>query len=234
MSLLVAICSLLVNVILCAAALRAAVYQNFKAGYQANRLWDMLKADFGGIAKITGITTLASLVIGFVLSVVGLMVMMPSIARVIGFAVSASSSTDYRAFVNVLVDAIAGIFPLVMFMAYLASVGQAFVTFIEVTAVGLWMRNFDVPAWGASADSLPTSVATLPEPARPANPTESDASVQQSAAAPTTSQQPAAPEGEKNEAVGQEPKDQTQESAGSDGVQNPPASGYADDSPRFL
>ena len=234
MSLLVAICSLLVNVILCAAALRAAVYQNFKAGYQANRLWDMLKADFGGIAKITGITTLASLVIGFVLSVVGLMVMMPSIARVIGFAVSASSSTDYRAFVNVLVDAIAGIFPLVMFMAYLASVGQAFVTFIEVTAVGLWMRNFDVPAWGASADPLPTSVATLPEPERPANPAENDASVQQGAAAPATSQQPAAPEGEKSEAAEQKPTNQTQEGAGIDGVQNPPASGDADDSPRFL
>ena len=233
-SMLVAICSLFVNVILCAAALRAAVYQNFKAGYQANRLWDMLKADFGGIAKITGITTLTSLVIGFVLSVVGFMAMMPSVVRVIGFAVSASPSTDYRAFVNVLVDAIAGIFPLIMFMAYLASVGQAFVTLIEVTAVGLWMRNFDVPAWGASADPLPTSVATLPEPERPANPTESDASLQQSAAAPATSQQPAAPEGEKNETAGKEPTNQTQEGAGSDGVQNSPASGDADDSPRFL
>ena len=201
-SLLVAICSLFVNVILCAAALRAAVYQNFKAGYQANRLWDMLKAVFGGIAKITGITTLTSLVIGFVLSVVGFMAMMPSVVRVIGFAVSASPSTDYRAFVNVLVDAIAGIFPLIMFMAYLASVGQAFVTLIEVTAV--------------------------------ANPTESDASLQQSAAAPATSQQPAAPEGEKNETAGKEPTNQTQEGAGSDGVQNSPASGDADDSPRFL
>ncbi|MCI6681280.1 MAG: hypothetical protein MR472_02445, partial [Parafannyhessea umbonata] len=158
----------------------------------------------------------------------------PSVVRVIGFAVSASSSTDYRAFVNVLVDAVAGIFPLVMFLAYLASVGQVFVTFIEVTAVGLWMRNFDVPAWGASADPLPTSVATLPEPERPANPAENDASVQQGAAAPATSQQPAAPEGEKSEAAEQKPTDQKQESAGSDGVQNTPASGDADDSPRFL
>lgn len=234
MNLLVAIASLFVNVILCVVALRAAVYQSFKAGYQANRLWDMLKADFGGIAKITGITTLASLVIGFVLSVVGLVAMMPSVAHVIDFAVSAGFSADYRAFVNVLADVIAGIFPLVMFMAYLASVGQTFVTLIQVTAVGLWMRNFDVPAWGASADPLPASVATLPEPQNPADPAEGDAFVRQGASTPATSQQPAPAAGEKNEPAGQEDSSQNTEGAGDDGVKSLPASDDTYDSPRFL
>ena len=152
----------------------------------------------------------------------------------IGFAVSAGSSADYRAFVNVLADVIAGIFPLVMFMAYLASVGQAFVTLIQVTAVGLWMRNFNVPAWGASADPLPASVATLPQPQNPADPAEGDAFVRQGASTPATSQQTAPAAGEKNEPAGQEGSAQNTEAAGDDGVKSLPASGDTYDSPRFL
>jgi hypothetical protein len=45
------------------AAIRATIYQHARAGYQLDRIWDMLKRDFGSIAEIALVLFLGSLLI---------------------------------------------------------------------------------------------------------------------------------------------------------------------------
>lgn len=133
---------------------RAAVYQDFKAGYQVNRIMDMLKRDFKGIARIVGMTLLMSLVMGVVATVLAVVIVVPSILGLVG-----ASYGDYymseRMVISQVMQTIMGMVPLFVLYFYVCCVACAYVKLITDTAVALWMRQFNVPMWGASADPLP-------------------------------------------------------------------------------
>lgn len=163
--LLLSVCSLFVTIVLAVCALRATIYQNFKAGYQANRIWDMLKRDFDGIARITGIYLLIEVIVGIFTFVLSMTLIAPHVAILAVGALSGEYTEQML--VNAVPSLLGHVLPALAVLLYLVSVANSFGMLVVTTAVGLWMRNFNVPAWGRSADPLPLAVATLPAPSRP-------------------------------------------------------------------
>lgn len=144
-------------------SLRAAIYQRVGAGYQVNRIWEMIKSDPVGLAKVFLVMFLIGLAIGTILSiflVIALIPMMTSLA----FSLRGYSSADLayidsssaRYIINEVFRALGAIAPILVIVILISLIFSAFATFIGYTALGLWMRQFNVPAWGASEDPMPT------------------------------------------------------------------------------
>ena len=180
--------SLFLNVVVLAAAVRATIYQNFKAGYRAKTLWQMVSRDPWGLVKIFVINLVAGLIVG----VVTIMVFMPALFGSLGFIVDLADymngyyyymteAEEMRLALEVLGFFVQQFAP-AFFAALLVSlVAGSFVGLLINCGIGLWLRQFDVPAWGKDEDPLPetnvveTSVSELPaspvaEPPAPAAP----------------------------------------------------------------
>lgn len=172
--------------ILAVCCVRAAIYQNFKAGYRADRIFEMLKRDFGGIARIAGLCILISLIIALAVYLIALIAFIPLITRAIGMAAYTSAYSyspyldDSYFIYNEIISTLMGMIPVLLVIGYLGSVATSFASLVEYAAVGLWMRQFNVPAWGASGDPLPEALmlsgATV-APVVPVDPTAGDGSV---------------------------------------------------------
>lgn len=160
--LLAMVISMVAGVISSVAALRATIYQEVGAGYQFERMGDMIRADYQGLINILLIEMAMSLVV--VLAITGL-VMMTILPILMGTALGMSSSQLYtletldsmavRLIFFEVVDAFAALAPWFAVIAFIAAFGMTLVMLIGTTAIGLWMRQFNVPAWGASNDPLP-------------------------------------------------------------------------------
>nr|WP_314638738.1 DUF4013 domain-containing protein [uncultured Olsenella sp.] len=172
--------------ILAVCCVRAAIYQNFKAGYRADRIFEMLKRDFGGIARIAGLCILISLIIALAVYLIALIAFIPLITRAIGMAAytSAHAYSSYAGdsyyVYSEIISTLMGMIPVLLVIGYLGSVATSFAGLVEYAAVGLWMRQFNVPAWGASGDPLPQDLmlpGATADPVVPVDPTAGDGSV---------------------------------------------------------
>lgn len=158
--------SLIGSIAYTVAALRATIYQDFTAGYRFDRMWELVSRDFEGLSKILLINVAISLVVGIVTSLLGMLILIPTILRWAfeveganlyntGFDYSDSATMRYLLFG--FIDSLVTASPWLAILAYLSSIGGTFATLITFTATGLWMRNFNVAAWGASEDPLPVT-----------------------------------------------------------------------------
>ena len=172
--------------ILAVCCVRAAIYQNFKAGYRADRIFEMLKRDFGGITRIAGLCILISLIIALAVYLIALIAFIPLITRAIGMAAytSAHAYSSYAGdsyyVYSEIISTLMGMIPVLLVIGYLGSVATSFAGLVEYAAVGLWMREFNVPAWGASGDPLPQDLmlpGATADPVVPVDPTAGDGSV---------------------------------------------------------
>ena len=145
------------------AALRATIYQDYTAGYRFDRMWELFSRDFEGLSKVLLINVAITLVVGIVTSLLGMLIVIPTILKW-AFMVEGTSlptSFDYsdsatmRYLLFGFIDSLASAAPWIAVLVFLASIGGTFNTLITFTATGLWLRNFNVPAWGASEDPLP-------------------------------------------------------------------------------
>lgn len=142
------------------AAVRATIYQSFKAGYQLNRIADKTRRDYKGLCKIGLISLLISAVIGIILTIFAVMIFMPIFMKAVAMYPSASMYYDYDiafgydAYASVLMLFSEATLPFLILM-YVSSVASAFMSLIVFACAGLWMRQFNVAQWGASADPLP-------------------------------------------------------------------------------
>lgn len=147
-SLLVDIMGLFYWVFLVVAGVRTTIYQSYTAGYQLNRIFDMLKRDIGGFAKIVGINLLSVLISG---AVIGVLSFFAGLIGILGLGLlyyGMAISHVIPAFFMLL--AIALYFLVVDIILLVLSL-------ICHVMVGLWLRQFDVLSWGASGDPLPAS-----------------------------------------------------------------------------
>lgn len=180
--------SLFLNVAFLAAAVRATIYQNFKAGYRAKTLWQMVSRDPWGLVKIFVINLVAGLIVG----VVTIMVFMPALFGSLGFIVDLADymngyyyymteAEEMRLALEVLGFFVQQFAPAFFATLLVSLVAGSFVGLLINCGIGLWLRQFDVPAWGKDEDPLPetsvveTSVSELPaspvaEPPAPAAP----------------------------------------------------------------
>lgn len=167
--------SLFLNVAFLAAAARATIYQNFKAGYRAKTLWQMVSRDPWGLVKIFVINLVAGLIVG----VVSIMVFMPALFGSIGFIVDLADymngyyyymteAEEMRLALEVLGFFVQQFAPAFFATLLVSLVAGSFVGLLINCSIGLWLRQFDVPAWGKDEDPLPetsvgeTSVSELP------------------------------------------------------------------------
>lgn len=155
--------SLVASIAYTVAALRATIYQDYTAGYRFDRMWELFSRDFEGLSKVLLINVAISLVVGIVTSLLGMLIVIPTILKW-AFMVEGTSlptSFDYsdsatmRYLLFGFIDSLASAAPWIAVLVFLASIGGTFNTLITFTATGLWLRNFNVPAWGASEDPLP-------------------------------------------------------------------------------
>ena len=137
-------------VFLVIAGVRTTIYQSYTAGYQLNRIFDMLKRDIGGFVKIVGINLLSILISG---AVIGVLSFFAGLLGILGlgllsYGMASGTSHFVPAFITLLA-----------IVLYILAVDIILLVLrlICYVMVGLWLRQFDVLSWGASGDPLPAS-----------------------------------------------------------------------------
>lgn len=171
--------TLFLGVVFVVAEVRATIYQNFKAGYRAKTLWQMVSRDPWGLLRVFVIKLVPTLIV----AVVGFLMFVPAMFGSLGFI---ADLVDYMdSYYYYMTDAeavrlaleVVGFFveqfaPAFFVTLVVALAANAFVNLLVDCSVGLWLRQFDVPAWGKDEDPLPeTSVAEAAAPELPASPT---------------------------------------------------------------
>lgn len=170
--------TLFLGVVFVVAEVRATIYQNFKAGYRAKTLWQMVSRDPWGLLRVFVIKLVPTLIVG----VVGFLMFVPAMFGSLGFI---ADLVDYMdSYYYYMTDAeavrlaleVVGFFveqfaPAFFVTLVVALAANAFVNLLVDCSVGLWLRQFDVPAWGKDEDPLPeTSVVEASAPELPASP----------------------------------------------------------------
>lgn len=155
-----------VGMLVMVAAVRATVYQNFKAGYRAPTLWQMGSHDPWGLLRVW----LISLVAGVIVVVVELFLFVPAAIGSIGFFMDLGDyvSGGYGYYMTeaeearLALEVVGYLFqqfgPAILITAVLALVSGVFVNLLSYCGVALWLRQFNVPAWGRDEDPLPEPV----------------------------------------------------------------------------
>lgn len=155
-----------VGMLVMVAAVRATVYQNFKAGYRAPTLWQMGSHDPWGLLRVW----LISLVAGVIVVVVALFLFVPAAIGSIGFFMDLGDyvSGGYGYYITeaeearLALEVVGYLFqqfgPAILITAVLALVSGVFVNLLSYCGVALWLRQFNVPAWGRDEDPLPEPV----------------------------------------------------------------------------
>lgn len=159
------ICGIFISMMIMVAAIRATIYQKIGAGYSAKNLWQMAKRDLGGLARIWLIDFVAS-IIEFVIAIAVLVGSL--ISAIPNIAYSASILYDYGSMMSerelafytfdLLGSLLGSVWPALLLLLLITLFLGTLVTTITFAALALWMRQFDVPAWGKSSDPLPASV----------------------------------------------------------------------------
>lgn len=150
-ALVILVATVFVDIFYAACAIRAEIYQDFTAGYQINRIYDMIKRDFKGFAKVAGINLLMSLV----LSVVMTLIAMIALAGVgVSLAEAFSYTTSHHS-AQAAANAFGALMLIIVIITMVALFFGSWMRCITANMTALWMRQFNVPAWSASADPLP-------------------------------------------------------------------------------
>ena len=156
-SLLCLVISVAVGVLIIVAKLRATIYQSVGAGYQVNRIVDMVKRDTEGLLRIVGLSLVLGLVVGVIASILVSIVLLSNLGGIIHEIVEYEmyGYVDEYYVASMLLASLAGSLPALLVISYIIGIAGTFANLIKTTAVGLWMRQFDVQNWGQSADPLP-------------------------------------------------------------------------------
>ena len=199
------ICCLYLGMVVSVATLRATIYQKAGAGFSWKNLVELGRRDPSGLLSILGWEMLCYLVIalvsGIVLSVtaLGAMPRIISLASELGYYNSGLSPYgDLEYYVTQLAMelffyVIAAFGPTLIVLALIALVLRNGISMVVYTALGLWIRQFDVANWGRSEEPLP-STAFAGEKVTDAAPPVAPATVADAPAeAPVRPAEPAAP-----------------------------------------
>lgn len=136
-------------------AMRTSIYGTLSAGFQVEKIWNMIRYDLAGLFRIFGMSLLMSLIYSVVLIV---LVIVLSIIFSLGITlliVAFGSETTSAWSVGAI---IAGI---LLFVLYLAAIGlsiafaEVFIAAFVARALGYWTRQFRVDQWGGQDDPMP-------------------------------------------------------------------------------
>lgn len=137
-------------------AMRMSIYGRLSAGFQFNKMWAMIRRDFGGLLRIFGMSILLSIILSLILYVV-LFVLIFVIVFIGVFATGGNLRADYIDG-NVLgwILAFGGISIIgALLVSYVVVAAVIWIEALVVRALGYWTRQFDVPAWRGQDDPMP-------------------------------------------------------------------------------
>lgn len=151
---------IVVGVVIIVAKLRATIYQSIGAGYQVERISDMVKRDYQGLLRIAGLSAVLGIAVAVVASVLIGGTLVGRMGGVIGELIEYEryGYVDEYYLATLMLKGLADAMPLLFVSSYVIGIGSVIVKLILTTSVGLWMRQFDVPNWGESSDPLPGTV----------------------------------------------------------------------------
>ncbi|OFK22263.1 DUF4013 domain-containing protein [Olsenella sp. HMSC062G07] len=137
----------LVGVLVAIPVLRATIYQDFKAGFQLNRIAEMIRRDVKGFFRLAGTMALLSICVTLVLAIPALLLL--ALGAFYAFAVAATVA--YHG----LSGSMGPLFASLAVFVLLSMLAASFMSLMNYVMVGLWMRQFDVMSWGTRHDPLP-------------------------------------------------------------------------------
>ncbi len=158
----VALYSLVLNV----AVVRSAIYQHVGPGFGLSQIFDMCGRDFGGLMKVflifllrVAVTLCLTLAVVLVtsLALAGPLAQMASLYYYSGNPEILLSNS-----VGLVSSAISWLGQLVVAIAYVGSIIGVTFDLLIYNATALWMRQFNVPAWGGPSDPVPASIPSAP------------------------------------------------------------------------
>lgn len=201
---------LLINVI----QVRAAVYGRISAGFAFKNIFEMIKHDAGGLFRIFGMGIVLAIATSIIMGIIGGSALLSMITNVVTQAITIAKAqhiTSEDQLVAIMVALLArGVLqmgPIFLVIGYIGHVLGLIVMLLMQNAIALWMRQYNVSAWGQSSDPLPpfindprdgaaaTYSAPSPvAPATPAAPAATAAPAVAPVAAPVTAPATVAPE----------------------------------------
>ena len=163
--------SVFLGLLVMVAALRATIYQSFTAGLNPKAVWELVKRDVAGLARIFGMMAAGAGImagLSLVASIVMVFSILPQAISYGGYielyGAGMSDADGMRLFFEMLTSFLgAMLVVLVVFSLVMCVIGVA-VCMLSYTALGLWMRQFNLAAWGGEKDPLPEP---SPQPAAP-------------------------------------------------------------------
>lgn len=170
LSLAVYVLAWLAGLLVLVALVRTAVYERIGAGFGVSQVWAMATHDFSGLMRVLGIEVLA-LVVGGVVGFVLVMAMAASLLPVVMQLAYLTSYADSYGAVWVLdglLSMLSGWLPALVLVGYVFNVISCVFELLVLNAVALWMRQFNVAAWGAPSDPVPLPTTPVPAGGAPA------------------------------------------------------------------
>ena len=174
LSIAITVGEVFLSLVILVAALRAAIYERITAGLSFSRVFEMVSRDPSGLFKNVAIPIVTSLIAGAI-GLVGCLVLvtavMPDIMQVIYEVeyLGVSGSSDASLLISAIGSILRVALPAGVLIGYVGLVFSVAGNLLLTNAIGLWMRQFDVPRWGTPGDPLPSAPTALP-PAAPSSP----------------------------------------------------------------
>lgn len=150
--------SLTIGLLIIIAQVRSAIYQTIGSGYQVNRIFDMVKRDTDGILRILGMEAILAVVAGFIGGTVVTVIILTSMGSTFYQLASYGiyGYTDEYEVVRTVFLGLGKAMPALCVSMFFMNIIASMTSLLTNTAVGLWLRQFDVQNWGDSADPLPS------------------------------------------------------------------------------
>ena len=210
LSLAITAANLLLSLVVMVAALRAAIYQKIGAGLSFVRIYEMVSHDAAGLFKNVAIPLVTTLIVGGICTVSGLLVMslaMPDILRLVYEVeyLSATSGSDPSDLLAIVGSILRTVMPASVLIGYVSLVFSVAGNLLLTNSIGLWMRQFNVGAWGSPSDPLPMTPAPLPPVSSPQSQPQPHSAAEPVTPAPT----PAQPRTDPSPAVAPQPRERS-------------------------
>mgnify|MGYP002509430057 CR=1 FL=1 len=181
------------GVFIMVAALRAVIYGRIGPGYGFSKVWTMVSHDFSGLVRILGIEFLGIVVetlVGVVLFLCLFAAALPVLTQAVALA-AWSEDGAYALYwlLQTVGPLLSAWLPLIVVAVYMLIAVDLVFTMLAVTATAIWMRQFDVPAWGDPSDPVPVAGGPA-APAPPVNPVPGGALPPETGYQASSSEQP--------------------------------------------
>ena len=153
-------------VVMMVASLRATIYQNIGAGLRVRTIWQMVRHDPMGLLRVTGLMLAGGAVMGIATTLVGMVCLASAVPHLVWFmsyvyefGSALSGDMGVLLVVQLIASLLSSLGPALVVLLLVDFFLATVLTLLGHTAVGLWMRQFDVPSWGRDEDPLPTPVS---------------------------------------------------------------------------